>query len=74
MSSPVLAATTIARAERRFVIEASPPPPIDDALRAYRECVTELCARAGVSEMECLVYLGNSFPGPLGLASGARRA
>ena len=73
MSSSVLAASPIARAEPRFVIETSPPPSID-ALRAYRECVIELCALAGVSEIEGLVYVGSSFPGPLGLACGARRA
>ena len=49
MSSAVLAATPIARAEPRFVIEASPLSSVY-ALRAYRECVTELCALTGVSD------------------------
>lgn len=69
MSAATLAATPIPRAESRRPIEGSPPPSFG-VERAFRECVAELCALAGVSGIAGFTLLASSFPGSFGLGFG----
>ena len=64
MFAAALAAAPITRAALRLPREASAPT-VRETMRAYRDCITELCALAHISGIEGLALLGSSLDGAL---------